>query len=114
MDRFKTRNLVLIALFGTVSFAAINLPMTILWELSHAIFGPFSFLFTGLFNEILLYMLIASLVVLIPKPGVIGLFMMVRFLLGGFITGSFTPIIFITLSVNAILLELMLYAGYNR
>ncbi len=111
MDRFKTRNLVLIALFGTVSFAAINLPMTILWELSHAIFGPFSFLFTGLFNEILLYMLITSLVVLIPKPGVIGLFMMVRFLLGGFITGSFTPIIFITLSVNAILLELMLYAG---
>ena len=111
MDRFKTRNLVLIALFGTVSFTAINLPMTILWELSHAIFGPFSFLFTGLFNEVLLYMLIASLVVLIPKPGVISLFMMVRFLLGGFITGSFTPITFITLSVNAIMLELMLYAG---
>lgn len=111
MDRFKTRNLVLIALFGTVSFAAINLPMTILWELSHAIFGPFSFLFTGLFNEILLYMLIASLVVLIPKPGVVSLFMMVRFLLGGFITGSFTPITFITLSVNAIILELMLYAA---
>ncbi len=110
MDRFKTRNLVLIALFGTVSFAAINLPMTILWELSHAIFGPFSFLFTGLFNEILLYMLIASLVVLIPKPGVVSLFMMVRFLLGGFITGSFTPITFITLSVNAIILEFMLYA----
>lgn len=111
MDRFKTRNLVLIALFGTVSFAAINLPMTILWELSHAIFGPFSFLFTGLFNEILLYMLIASLVVLIPKPGVVSLFMIVRFLLGGFITGSFTPITFITLSVNAIILEFMLYAA---
>jgi hypothetical protein len=111
MDRFKTRNLVMIALFGTVSFAAINLPMTILWELSHAIFGPFSFLFTGLFNEILLYMLIASLVVLIPKPGVISLFMMVRFLLGGFITGSFTPITFITLSVNAVILELLLYTA---
>ncbi len=109
MDRFKTRNLVLIALFGTVSFAAISLPMTILWDLSHAIFGPFSFLFTGLFNEILLYMLIASLVVLIPKPGVISLFMMVRFLLGGFITGSFTPITFITLSINAITLEFLLY-----
>ncbi|HEY3360410.1 MAG TPA: hypothetical protein VGK06_00915 [Methanosarcina sp.] len=111
MNRFKTRNLVLIALFGTVSFAAINLPMTILWDLSHAIFGPFSFLFTGLFNEILLYMLIVSLVVLIPKPGVISLFMMVRFLLGGFIAGSFTPIMFITLSVNAIILELLLYAS---
>lgn len=111
MDRFKTRNLVLIALFGTVSFAAINLPMTILWELSHAILGPFSFLFTGLFYEILLYMLIASLVVLIPKPGVVSLFMMVRFLLGGFITGSFTPITFITLSFNAIILEVMMYAA---
>lgn len=111
MDRFKTRNLVLIALFGTVSFAAISLPMTILWDLSHAIFGPFSFLFTGLFNEILLYMLIASLVVLIPKPGVISLFMMVRFLLGGFITGSFTPITFITLSINAIILEFLLYVA---
>lgn len=111
MDRFKTRNLVLISLFGTVSFAAINLPMTILWELSHAIFGPFSFLFTGLFYEILLYMLIASLVVLIPKPGVISLFMMVRFLLGGFITGSFTPITFITLSMSAVILEVMMYAA---
>lgn len=110
MDRFKTRNLVLISLFGTVSFAAINLPMTILWELSHAVFGPFSFLFTGLFYEILLYMLIASLVVLIPKPGVVSLFMIVRFLLGGFITGSFTPITFITLSVSAVLLEVMMYA----
>ncbi|WP_235284353.1 hypothetical protein [Methanosarcina mazei] len=109
MDRFKTRNLVLISLFGTVSFAAINLPMTILWELSHAIFGPFSFLFTGLFHEVLLYMLIASLVVLIPKPGVISLFMVVRFLLGGFITGSFTPITFITLSLSAVILESMMY-----
>ncbi|AKB19355.1 hypothetical protein [Methanosarcina sp. WWM596] len=109
MDRFKTRNLVLISLFGTVSFAAINLPMTILWELSHAVFGPFSFLFTGLFYEILLYMLIASLVVLIPKPGVVSLFMMVRFLLGGFITGNFTPITFITLSLSAVLLEVMMY-----
>lgn len=111
MDRFKTRNIVLISLFGTVSFAAINLPMTILWELSHAIFGPFSFLFTGIFYEILLYMLIASLVVLIPKPGVVSLFMMVRFLLGGFITGSFTPITFITLSVSAVILEVMMYAA---
>ncbi len=111
MDRFKTRNLVLIALFGTVSFAAINLPMTILWELSHAIFGPFSFLFTGLFYEILLYMLIASLVVLIPKPGVVSLFMIVRFLLGGFITGSFTPITFITMSLSAVMLEVMMYAA---
>ncbi|WP_440945669.1 hypothetical protein ACSAZL_16395 [Methanosarcina sp. T3] len=111
MDRFKTRNLVLISLFGTVSFAAINLPMTILWELSHAIFGPFSFLFTGLFYEILLYMLIASLVVLIPKPGVVSLFMLVRFLLGGFITGSFTPITFITFSLSAILLEGMMYVA---
>jgi hypothetical protein len=111
MDRFKTRNLVLISLFGTVSFAAINLPMTILWELSHAIFGPLSFLFTGLFYEILLYMLIASLVVLIPKPGVVSLFMLVRFLLGGFITGNFTPITFITFSLSALLLEGMMYAA---
>lgn len=111
MSRFKTRNLVLISLFGTVSFVAINLPMTILWELSHAILGPFSFLFTGLFYEILLYMLIASLVVLIPKPGVVSLFTMVRFLLGGFITGSFTPISFITLSVSAVILEVMMYTA---
>lgn len=111
MGRFKTRNIVLISLFGTVSFAAINLPMTILWELSHAVFGPFSFLFTGIFYEILLYMLIASLVVLIPKPGVVSLFMMVRFLLGGFITGSFTPISFITLSVSAVILEVMMYTA---
>ena len=56
-------------------------------------------------------MLIASLVVLIPKPGVVSLFTMVRFLLGGFITGSFTPISFITLSVSAVILEVMMYTA---
>ncbi|TFH03431.1 MAG: hypothetical protein E4H06_04490, partial [Methanosarcina sp.] len=38
-------------------------------------------------------------------------FMMVRFLLGGFITGSFTPITFITLSLSAVILEVMMYAA---
>ncbi|SES68909.1 hypothetical protein SAMN04488587_0596 [Methanococcoides vulcani] len=111
MNSFKTRHLVMISLFGTASFAAVNIPMTFLWEISHAVFGPFSFLFTGIFYEVILYMLIVAAVVLIPKPGVVFLLLMVRYLLNGIVLGHFNPVFLLSYSVNAIILEIMLYAA---
>jgi len=111
MNSFKTRHLVMISLFGTASFAAVNIPMTFLWEISHAVLGPFSFLFTGLFYEVVLYMLIVAAVVLMPKPGVVTLLLMVRYLLNGIVLGHFNPIFLMSYSVNAIMLEFLLYAA---
>lgn len=111
MNSFKTRHLVMISLFGTASFAAVNIPMTFLWEISQAVLGPFSFLLTGIFYEVVLYMLIVSAVVLMPRPGVVSLLIMVRFLLNGVVLGHFNPIFLLSYSVNAVALEVMLYAA---
>ena len=115
ISSFKTRHLMMISLFGTASFAAVNIPMTFLWDIAHAVLGPFSFLFIGIFYEIVLYMLIVASVVLIPKPGVVTLLLMVRYLLNGVLLGHFNPVFLISYSVNAIALEFMLYAvGMTR
>lgn len=115
MNSFSTRHLVMISLFGTASFAAVNIPMTFMWDVSHAVLGPFSFLFTGIFYEVILYMLIVSAVMLMPKPGVVTLLIAVRFLLNGIVLGHFNPIFLLSYSVNATALELLLYtSGITR
>ncbi len=115
MNSFSTRHLVMISLFGTASFAAVNIPMTFMWDVSHAVLGPFSFLLTGVFYEVILYMLIVSAVMLMPKPGVVTLLIAVRFLLNGVVLGHFNPIFLLSYSVNATALELLLYtSGITR
>lgn len=112
---FKTRYLVMISLFGTVAFAAINVPMAFMSEVVHAMLGPFSFLFTGIFYEIVLYGIITSLIILIPKIGVISILLMVRFILGGVIFGSFGPVMLLIFCFQAITLEAALYlTGITR
>ena len=112
---FKTRYLVMISLFGTVAFAAINVPMAFMSEIVHAILGPFSFLFTGLFYEIVFYAIITSLIILIPKIGVISILLLVRFILGGIIFGTFGPAMLLLFCFQAITLEAALYlTGITR
>ncbi len=112
---FKTRHLVMISLFGTVAFAAINVPMAFMSEVVHAMLGPFSFLFTGIFYEIVLYGIITSLIILIPKIGVISILLMVRFILGGVIFGTFGPTMLLIFCFQAITLEAALYlTGITR
>ncbi len=112
---FKTRYLVMISLFGTVAFAAINVPMAFISEVVHAMLGPFSFLFTAIFTEIVLYAIITSLVILIPKIGVISILLMVRFILGGIIFGTFGPAMLLLFCFQAITLEAALYlTGITR
>ncbi|MDP2767380.1 MAG: hypothetical protein Q8O41_08020, partial [Candidatus Methanoperedens sp.] len=112
---FKTRHLVMISLFGTVAFAAINVPMAFISEVVQAMLGPFSFLFTAIFTEIVLYAIITSLIILIPKIGVISILLMVRFILGGIIFGSFGPAMLLIFCFQAITLEAALYlTGITR
>jgi len=105
----------MISLFGTVAFATINVPMAFLWEISHAIFGPFSSLFTGIFYEIVFYAIIVSLLILIPKIGVISILIMVRFILNGIVFGNFSPVFLISYGFQAVALEAALYlTGITR
>lgn len=114
-DNFKTRYLVMISLFGTVAFATINVPMAFLWEISHAIFGPFSSLFTGIFYEIVFYAILVSLLIMIPKIGVISILIIVRFILNGIVFGNFSPVFLISYGFQAVALEAALYlTGITR
>lgn len=107
----KTRWLVTIALFGAAAFAIVTVPSTLLNDFFHIIMGPFSVLVTGLFSSVLLYMLIVSLVVLIPQPGVITLMIIMRLLLGMLAFGQVSPISLLAYGTNALLLEILLYGS---
>lgn len=105
----RGRELILIALFGTAIFAVVNIPGTLLANLANVLLGPFSFLITGFFYETLFYILLASLVVLIPRPGVVSLVIAVRFLLACFVMGEFSPLGVLHQATSAAFLEAAVY-----
>ena len=103
--RFSTKQLILVALFGTTIFVAVSIPSTLLANLISALLGPASFLITGLINEMLYYALLTTLLMLIPTPGVIALASIVRLLLGGVVLGLFNPMALVYTGVSILLLE---------
>ncbi len=106
---FSTKQLILISLFGTTIFIAVNVPSTLLANLISALLGPLSSLVTGLINEMLYYALLTSLLMLIPKFGVITLVSAVRLLLGGVTLGMLTP----TVLLHVVTAVLLLEAGFQ-
>ena len=104
-SRFTTKRLILIALFGTTIFITVSIPSTLLANLISALLGPASFLVTGLVNEMLYYALLTTLLMLVPKPGVITLVSLVRLLLGGVVLGLFNPTTLVYTGVSILLLE---------
>lgn len=121
--RFTTKQLIVIALFGTTIFVAIVVPSTLFLNLLRAIFGPFSVLLTGLVNETLYYALLTALLMYIygapgdnapqdsstsqtyGKGGVILLVSAVHLLLSGVTFGLFTPMTVIYTGTSVLLLE---------
>jgi hypothetical protein len=113
--RLKTRELITIALFGTIIFAVVNVPGTLLWRLAHIFLGPFSFFITGFFHEIIFYMLLTSLVVLIPKPGAITLVIIIKSLMSDLLFGGFSATSFLNMGATALILEAAYYlCGLTR
>ena len=104
-SQFSTKQLILIALFGTTIFIAVSVPATLFSNLTAALLGPLSFLVNGLINEILYYALLTSLLMLIPRFGVITLVSAVRLLLGGVTLGLFTPTALLYTGMIVLLLE---------
>lgn len=111
LARFNSKELVIISLFGTVTFIMVNLPETVFWDIARVILGPFSFLFTGFFSQTVLYTLMVALAVVLPRPGAVTLMIIVRFILNGFIFGHFTPLQVLTCAALAVCLEMGLYAA---
>ena len=117
--RFSTKQLIIIALFGTTIFVAVVVPSTLFLNLVRVILGPVSVLLTGLINETLYYALITALLIYIYgtprenvgrgqshiKGGVILLVSAVRLLLGGVTFGLFTPMTIIYTGTSILLLE---------
>ncbi|MXV76835.1 hypothetical protein F4X73_15705 [Candidatus Poribacteria bacterium] len=120
--RFTTKQLIVIALFGTTVFVTVVVPSTLFLNLIRAVFGPFSVLVTGLVNETLYYALLTALLIYIggepnkktgehstsqtySQGGVILLVSAVRLLLGGVTFGLFTPMTIIFTGTSVLLLE---------
>jgi len=68
--RFTTKQLIVIALFGTTIFVVVIVPSTLFLNLIRALLGPASVLLTGLMNETLYYALLTALLIYINgAPG---------------------------------------------
>ncbi len=118
---FTTKQLIVIALFGTTVFVAVMVPSTLFLNLIRALLGPISVLLTGLINETLYYALLTALLIYISgdpenteradsKPrskgsGVILLVSAVRLLLSGVTFGLFTPMAIVYTGTSVLLLE---------
>lgn len=121
--RFSTKQLIVIALFGTTIFVTVVVPSTLFLNLISVILGPISVLLTGLVNETLYYALLTALLIYIygapgdktkqdnspsqmgKRGGVILLVSVVHLLLGAVTFGLFTPMTIIYTGTSIILLE---------
>ena len=113
---FTTKQIIVIALFGTTVFVAVIVPSTLFLNLIRAVLGPISVLLTGLINETLYYALLTALLIYItgdPEQstrsgkgsGVILLVSAVRLLLSGVTFGLFTPMAIVYTGTSVLLLE---------
>ncbi len=104
-----SKEYILIALYSAIAFSTVSIPTTVVSNFFHALLGPFSFLITGIFSEVISYMLLVSLIVLLPRPGVITCFLLVKFLLSSVILGNLSIVSFLWYPMRAVILELAFY-----
>jgi len=107
--RLSSREYILIAIYSAIAFTTVSIPSSVLYSFVHAFLGPFSFLFTGIFSEIISYMLLVSLVVLLPRPGVITSYLLIKFMLSAIVLGNLSVISVLWYPMRAVILELVFY-----
>ncbi len=86
----RTSELITIALFANLIFCA-SAASHLLGLGAASILGPFSSLITGLIHDALKYALLATLVTLLPRPGVVAIAMLVHYLMSGLALSGFHP-----------------------
>jgi len=113
--KIGARGAITVALFAALAFGGITLPTTLIGDLLHVFLGPFSGLVTGVLSGVLQYLLVVSLLILFRAPGVLALMYFIKYLLAGLMFGHFTPLGLLSVCVNIVVLEFILYAcGFYR
>lgn len=109
------KSAITIALFAAVAFGGIVIPTTVFGDVLQVLLGPFSGLVSGLLSEVLLYLLIMALLVICPRPGVVTVLMLLKWILAALLFGRVSPIGFTIVAVNIVLLEAAVYlSGFYR
>jgi hypothetical protein len=90
------RILVLLSLLGSLQFC-LSFIGRIVSSAMYAILGPFNCLVGGLLTEVLTYLLVTSILFLVPRVGAMTLAGIVSYIMGGILFGSFglTDILFL-------------------
>jgi len=90
VEALDTSELMTIALFGSLTFVVAAAARLLGYGVA-TVLGPFAPLLTGIFDDAFRTCLLAALIALIPRPGVITLASVVGWLLRGLALGSFHP-----------------------
>lgn len=90
------RVMVLLALLGSLQFC-LHFVGGLVSNILYAVLGPFNCLVGGLLTEVLTYLLVTSILFLVPRVGAMTLAGIVTYLMGGIMFGSFglTDILFV-------------------
>lgn len=100
-----------VALFASLAFGSVVVPVTLLGDFLHVLLGPFAGLVTGLLSGVLQYLLFMALLVLFRRPGVAALFFLMKWLIAGVLFGRFTPVAMLSYAVYIGILETALYVS---
>lgn len=96
VDSLGLRILVLLSLLGSLQFC-LSFVGRIVSSVMYAILGPFNCLVGGLLTEVVTYLLVTSILFLVPRVGAMTLAGIVNYIMGGILFGSFglTDILFL-------------------
>jgi hypothetical protein len=100
----RTADLVTVAVFATLSFL-ISGASALFSAAASALLGPFQVFLTNLADDVLCYALLATLVTLLPRPGVATLSVLLTWLMRGVALGSFSPTDAVTIGTQVFWLE---------
>ncbi len=115
IQRFRLRELTLIALTGAVGFG-LDFLGGVASNILYALFGPFNILVGGLVTEVAHYLVLTAVLYLIPQTGVITLSGIITYLMGGFLFGGFriTDPFFVGTRLFVLELALLLFGTVGK
>jgi len=114
VESLGIRVLVLLALMGSLQFC-LQFMGGLVSMVFYALLGPFNCLVGGLLTEVMTYLLVTSILFLVPRVGAMTLAGLVTYVMGGVLFGSFglTDVIFVGSSI-AFRETLLLAFGVTR
>ena len=113
--RFALRDLVLIALFAGLAFVVVSIPYALVQAVGVFLLGPFLFLADGLLFKLLLFLLLGTVFVLVPRPGIYTLFYLIWMVFQAVLNGHYTPAVVLFAGVAVVTIESGLWlSGITR